>query len=155
MNAVFHMEPREGKEEGENHLPLPFGYSSFEAVQDTPDLSDYKSMLLSHGKLFIHQNQDTTSWPCWYSFGSGGTTFQAKLEKKEGIGWREHSFTVCWYYLSVTFILSCIEKKKKEVEKLLSSDYFLHCNQWHGLLFSSLMFLIDSIKPKRSCCEVW
>lgn len=64
LNAVFQIGPLEDRAEGNNHFPLPFGYSSFEAVQDAVDIPYYKSTLLSHGKLFIQHNQGATSRSC-------------------------------------------------------------------------------------------
>lgn len=38
LSAELWIGPEEDRAEGNNHLPLPFGNSSFEAVQGTVDL---------------------------------------------------------------------------------------------------------------------
>jgi len=56
LDTVFQMGPQESRVEGDNHLLLPAGYSSFDAAQDTPGVLGGKSTLLAHVQLFIHQN---------------------------------------------------------------------------------------------------
>ena len=56
LDAVLQMGPPKGREEGDNHLPLPAGHSSFDAAQDTVHLPGCKSTLLAHVQLFVHQD---------------------------------------------------------------------------------------------------
>ena len=56
MDVILQIGPHEGKVEGNNHLPLLTGHSSFDAPQDTVGLQGCKCMLLAHVQLFVDQD---------------------------------------------------------------------------------------------------
>jgi len=62
LDAVLQIGPHESRVEGNNHLSLPAGYSSFDAVQDIVGLPGCKHTLLPHVQLFIHLDPQQGIW---------------------------------------------------------------------------------------------
>ena len=55
LDAGFHVGSHQSRVEGQNHLPRPAGYASFDAAQDTVGLLGCKHTLVTCVQLCIHQ----------------------------------------------------------------------------------------------------
>ena len=69
LDTVLQMGPHNSWVEGDNHLPLPAGHSSFNAAQNTVGLPGCKRALLAHVQLFFPWDQ------LWFSLSEGVTWY--------------------------------------------------------------------------------
>ncbi|KAK4806069.1 hypothetical protein QYF61_010278 [Mycteria americana] len=55
LDAVLQVGSHQSRVEGQNHLPRPYGHTSFDAAQDMVGLLGCERTLSAHVQLFVHQ----------------------------------------------------------------------------------------------------